>query len=102
MCAGSAGRTDEDETLIIRVEDSQLSAAAKAELLTSLANQAASNFSDAANEALGVFFEVTVDPPGPPPGAFVFSAHGADHSMAMPGQTFHGHGAALQSRQNSL
>ncbi|MCU1221155.1 MAG: hypothetical protein JWN42_2352, partial [Candidatus Angelobacter sp.] len=60
-----AGR-DEAEKFVHQVEDSQLPDAAKAELLSSLRTKL-DQFQQAANESLGIFFEITVDPPGPPP-----------------------------------
>ena len=51
--------------LIQQVEESPLSAATKADLLASLRTKQ-QQFEQAVNEALGIYFEVTVDPPGPP------------------------------------
>jgi LmbE family N-acetylglucosaminyl deacetylase len=73
--------------LIQQVEDSSLSAAAKADLLVSLRTKQR-QFEQAANEALGIFFEVTVDPPGPPPAPSYFPRMEQTFSMAVPGQTF--------------
>ena len=81
-----AGR-DEAEKLIQQVEQSQLSASDKAELLPSLRTKL-EQFQDAANEALGIYFEATVDPPGPPPGPSYFPRMEQTMSMAVPGQTF--------------
>ena len=81
-----AGR-DEAGKLIQQVEVSQLSAAAKAELLPALRAKQ-QQFQDAANEALGVYFEATVDPPGPPPGPSYFPRMQQTMSFAVPGQTF--------------
>lgn len=81
-----AGR-DETEKLINQVQESQLSPGAKAELLTSLRTKL-QQFQDAANEALGVYFEATVDPPGPPAGPSYFPRMEQTMSMAVPGQTF--------------
>jgi LmbE family N-acetylglucosaminyl deacetylase len=69
------------------VGDSQLSAAAKAGLLASLTPKE-TQFGEAANEALGLFFDVTVDPPGTPPGPSYFPRMEQTISMAAPGQTF--------------
>lgn len=66
---------------------SQLSAAAKADLLESLLRKR-KQFDEAANEALGIFFEVTVDPPNPPPGPSYFPRMEQTMSLAVPGQTF--------------
>src|SRR5579864_2360071 len=51
--------------LIKQVEDSQLSASGKAAVLPSLRTKQ-HEFQQAANEALGILFEVTVDQSGPP------------------------------------
>jgi LmbE family N-acetylglucosaminyl deacetylase len=81
-----AGR-DETEKLVHQLEDSQLSAPVKAELLIALRTKL-EQFQQAANEALGVFFEVTVDPPGPPPGPSYFPRMEQTLSIAVPGQSF--------------
>ncbi len=81
-----AGRA-ETERLVHQLEDSQLPAPAKAELLTSLSTKL-DQFTQAANESLGIFFEVTVDPPGPPPGPSYFPRMEQTMSLAIPGQTF--------------
>jgi LmbE family N-acetylglucosaminyl deacetylase len=81
-----AGR-DETEKLIHQVDESPLSSAAKGDLLVSLRAKL-QQFQGAANEALGIFFEATVDPPGPPPGPSYFPRMEQTRSMAVPGQTF--------------
>jgi LmbE family N-acetylglucosaminyl deacetylase len=81
-----AGR-DETEKLVHQLEDSQLAAAAKDELLTTLRTKL-EQFQQAANESLGIFFEITVDPPGPPPGPSYFPRMEQTLSIAMPGQSF--------------
>jgi LmbE family N-acetylglucosaminyl deacetylase len=81
-----AGRA-ETERLIHQVEDSPLSADSKAELLPALRTKF-DQFTEAANEALGIFFEITVDPPGPPPAPSYFPRMEQTFSMAVPGQTF--------------
>ena len=73
--------------LIQQVEQSQLSAAAKEDTLTDLHTKF-DQFQDAANEALGIYFETTVDPPGPPPGPSYFPRMEQTLSIAVPGQTF--------------
>ncbi len=45
-------------------------------------------FQAAANEALGIYFEATVDPPGPPPGPSYFPRMEQTISIAVPGQNF--------------
>jgi LmbE family N-acetylglucosaminyl deacetylase len=81
-----AGR-DETEKLVHQLEDSQLLAPAKAELLAVLSGKI-EQFQQAANESLGIFFEITVDPPGPPPGPSYFPRMEQTLSMAVPGQSF--------------
>jgi hypothetical protein len=78
---------DETEKLVHQLEDSQLPAAAKAELLSSLRTKL-EQLREAANESLGIFFEITVDPPGPPPGPSYFPRMEQTLSIATPGQSF--------------
>jgi LmbE family N-acetylglucosaminyl deacetylase len=75
------------QRLIPQVKESQLSPPAKADLLIALESKL-SQFEQAANEALGISFEVTVDPPGPPPGPSYFPRMEQTMSMAVPGQAF--------------
>ena len=75
------------QELIARIEESPLSPAAKAELLPSLRTKE-QQFEDAANEALGVTMEVSVDPPGPPPGPSYFPRLQQTFMLATPGQRF--------------
>jgi hypothetical protein len=81
-----AGRKETEE-LIKQVEQSQLSAIDKAALLPPLLTKL-EQFEQAANEALGIHFELTVDPPGPPPGPSYFPRMEQTMSLAVPGQTF--------------
>ncbi len=81
-----AGREDA-ERLLHQIQDSSLSSAAKSELLPSLRAKV-EQFQDAANESLGIYFEVTVDPPGPPPGPSYFPRMEQTMSLAVPGQIF--------------
>ena len=78
---------EETAKLIQQVEKSQLSMAAKASLLPSLQTKL-DQFQQAANEALGIFFEVTADQPGPPPPPSYFPRMEQTMSIAVPGQTF--------------
>ncbi|HZD95638.1 MAG TPA: PIG-L family deacetylase, partial [Candidatus Sulfotelmatobacter sp.] len=80
------GRTEIIE-LIKQVEPSQISAAAKTDLLASLRTKQ-DQFERAANEALSVAFEATVDPPGPPPASSFFPRMEQTLSVAPPGQAF--------------
>jgi len=70
-----------------KVEESELSTAAKADLLVSLQTKD-QQLSQAINEALGIFFEITVDPPGPPPAPSYFPRMEQTMSIAAPGQSF--------------
>ena len=70
-----------------QVHDSQLSPADKAFLDAALETKI-SEFDAAASEALGLFFEATVDPPGRPPTPSYFPRAEQTMSMAVPGQTF--------------
>jgi LmbE family N-acetylglucosaminyl deacetylase len=81
-----AGRA-ETEKLIHQVEDSPFSAQSKAELLPALRTKL-DQFTEAANESLGIFFEITVDPVGPPPPPSYFPRMEQTLSVAAPGQTF--------------
>lgn len=45
-------------------------------------------FSQAANEALGIYFDMSVDQPGPTPAPFYFPRMEQTISVAVPGQTF--------------
>jgi LmbE family N-acetylglucosaminyl deacetylase len=75
------------QQMILKVKESSLSPAAKADLLVALTTKL-SQFQQAANEALGIYFEVTVDSPGAPPGPSYFPRMEQTMSMAVPGQTF--------------
>src|SRR5215471_6442139 len=81
-----AGR-QETAHLIHQVEESQLSAIDKGALLPALRTKL-DQFQQAANEALGIYFEVTVDPPGPPPAPSYFPRMEQTVSLAVPSQTF--------------
>jgi len=70
-----------------KVENSQLSVAAKGNLLALIRTKQL-QLEEAANEALGIFFEVAVDPPGPPPAPSYFPRMEQTMSLAVPGQTF--------------
>jgi LmbE family N-acetylglucosaminyl deacetylase len=82
----AAGVT-ETEKLLRQLEQSQLSPSSKRELLTVLRTKL-DQFQQGAREALGIYFEVTVDPPGPPPGPSYFPRLEQTISLAVPGQTF--------------
>jgi LmbE family N-acetylglucosaminyl deacetylase len=84
LLAGS----EETKKLIDQAEQSQLSSAPKAELLTKLRTKL-EHFQQAANESLGILFEFTVDPPGPPPAPSYFPRMEQTLSIAVPGQMFH-------------
>jgi LmbE family N-acetylglucosaminyl deacetylase len=77
----------ETQKLIHQVEESQLSAEAKAAVLPSLRTKA-EQFEQAANEALAVVLDASVDPPGPPSGPSYFPRMEQTFTLATPGQTF--------------
>ncbi|HEV2960920.1 MAG TPA: NEW3 domain-containing protein [Candidatus Angelobacter sp.] len=77
----------ETNKLLQQVEESQLSPTAKAELLPSLRTKR-EQFELAANEALGVYFDVSADVPGPPPGPSYFPRMEQTFTLATPGQEF--------------
>ena len=81
-----AGR-DVAARLIRNVEAAPLSAAGKAAVLPALRTKL-DQFQQAANEALGISFEVTVDQPGPPPAPSYFPRMEQTMSIAVPGQSF--------------
>jgi LmbE family N-acetylglucosaminyl deacetylase len=80
-----AGR-DETSRLIHELEE-KLSPQARAGIMPSLQAKL-QEFQDAANEALGIYFDITVDPPGAPPGLSYFPRMEQTISEAVPGQTF--------------
>ena len=81
-----AGR-NETERLLEQVSTSQLSPLVKEEVATALATKL-EEFEEAANEALGIFFDASVDQPGPPPAPSYFPRMEQTMSLAVPGQTF--------------
>src|SRR5215510_365017 len=81
-----AGR-NETIGLIEQVKNSQLSPAAKADLLPSLQLKQ-EQFEQAANAALGIYLEFYADTPGPPPSPSYFARMEQTFTMAVPGQTF--------------
>jgi hypothetical protein len=78
-----------EETLKLskQVEESSLSEESKRGLLVGLRTKL-DQFEQAANEALGIFFEATVDQPGPAPALSYFPRMEQTMSLAVPGQTF--------------
>ncbi len=80
-----AGR-DETSRLIHELEE-KLSPQARAGIMPSLQAKL-QEFQDAANEALGIYFDITVDPPGAPSGPSYFPRMEQTISEAIPGQTF--------------
>ena len=85
----------ETEALIKQIDGSELSASSKAMLLTEIRAKL-DQFHAAANEALGLYFDVSVDPPGPPPAPSYFPRAEQTMSMAVPGQDVYAHSAPLQ------
>lgn len=82
LLAGS----EETAKLIEQIDKSHLSAESKEHLLVVLRTKL-DQFSAAAAEALGIYFEFTVDPPGPPPAPSYFPRMEQTISLATPGQT---------------
>lgn len=78
---------EETKKLIKRIEASPLTDESKAHYLIPLQTKE-EQFQQAANEALGIFFEISVDQPGPPPGPSYFPRMEQTLSLAIPGQTF--------------
>jgi LmbE family N-acetylglucosaminyl deacetylase len=77
----------ETESLLRQIEGADLSASNKAMLLAEMHTKL-DQFRAAANEALGIYFDVSVDPPGPPPAPSYFPRAEQTMSMAVPGQVF--------------
>ena len=77
----------ETEALISQIDGSDISPSSKAMLLTEMRSKL-DQFQAAANEALGLYFDVSVDPPGPPPAPSYFPRAEQTMSMAVPGQDF--------------
>ena len=73
--------------LIQQVENSQLSATVKADLLPSLRTKQ-EQFELAANESLGIYFDASADVPGPAPGPSYFPRMEQTFTLATPGQEF--------------
>jgi LmbE family N-acetylglucosaminyl deacetylase len=78
---------DETLTLIRQLRHSQLAPATLADLMAALERKYY-QFEEGANEAMGIHFETTVDPPGPPPGPSYFPRMEQTLSLVIPGQTF--------------
>jgi LmbE family N-acetylglucosaminyl deacetylase len=83
LLAGS----EETNTLIGQIEKSHLSPENKERLLVPLQTKL-QQFHTAAAEAVGIYFDFTVDPPGPPPGPSYFPRMEQTISIATPGQSF--------------
>ncbi|HEY2495837.1 MAG TPA: PIG-L family deacetylase [Candidatus Angelobacter sp.] len=78
---------NETSQLLKRLSDAAIAPSEKAELTTALETKQ-QQFQAAANEAIGIYFDLTVDPPGPPPGPSYFPRMEQTLSVAVPGQTF--------------
>jgi LmbE family N-acetylglucosaminyl deacetylase len=83
LLAGVAEATD----LLKQIERSGLSSAAKALLVPSLQTKV-QEFQQAADEALGIYFDFYVDTPGPAPAPSYFPRLDQTFTVAVPGQTF--------------
>jgi LmbE family N-acetylglucosaminyl deacetylase len=73
--------------LLKQLSGAKLSAAAMAEIMPSLDTKRL-QFEQAANEALGIYFDLSVDQPGPAQGPSFFPRMEQTISMALPGQSF--------------
>jgi LmbE family N-acetylglucosaminyl deacetylase len=78
---------NETTHLLKQLDDAQISPAVKTELTTALKTKQ-QQFSDAANEALGVYFDISVDQPGGPSAPSYFPRMEQTLMLAVPGQTF--------------
>lgn len=72
---------------LIRDVRDKLSAPARANIMPALDTKF-QQLQEAANASLGIYFDLTVDPPGPPPGPSYFPRMEQTISVAIPGQTF--------------
>ncbi len=72
---------------LIRDVRDKLPAPARADIMPALDTKL-QQLQEAANESLGIYFDLTVDPPGPPPGPSYFPRMEQTISVAIPGQTF--------------
>ncbi len=78
---------DEVTVLLKQVSSAQLTTAARSELTAELETKR-QQFGQAANEALGIYFDLSVDQPGPPPAPSYFPRMEQTISLAIPGQRF--------------
>ena len=78
---------NETVNLLKQFSGTKLSATAMAEVMPSL-DAKYLQFEEAANEALGIHFDLSVDQPGPPPALSYFPRMEQTISLANPGQTF--------------
>src|SRR5258708_8067554 len=78
---------DEVTVLLKQVSSAQLTTAARSELTAELETKR-QQFGQAANEALGIYFDLSVDQPGPPSAPSYFPRMEQTISLAIPGQRF--------------
>ena len=78
---------NETVNLLKQLSGAKLSPVAMAEIMPSLDTKYL-QFEEAANEALGIYFDLSVDQPGPPAGPSYFPRMEQTISMAIPGQSF--------------
>ncbi len=76
-----------ETTSLIRDVRDKLPALTRADIMPALYTKL-QQLQEAANESLGIYFDLTIDPPGPPPGASYFPRMEQTISIAIPGQTF--------------
>ncbi|HEY3767805.1 MAG TPA: PIG-L family deacetylase [Candidatus Angelobacter sp.] len=78
---------NETTQLLKQISDAKIAPAANAELTTALKAKQ-QQFRDAANEAMGIYFDLSVDQPGGPGAQSFFPRMEQTISVAVPGETF--------------
>jgi LmbE family N-acetylglucosaminyl deacetylase len=78
---------NETTQLLKQLSEAKIASAAKVELTTALETKQ-QQFRDAANEAMGIYFDLSVDQPGGPGAQSFFPRMEQTISVAVPGQTF--------------
>ena len=86
-CAPELMAGVKEAAYLIRDARDKLPAQIRADILPALYTKM-QQLQEAANESLGIYFDLTVDPPGPPPGPSYFPRMEQTLSIAIPGQTF--------------
>jgi LmbE family N-acetylglucosaminyl deacetylase len=78
---------NETTQLLKQLSEAKIASAAKVELTTALETKQ-QQFRDAANEAMGIYFDLSVDQPGGPGAQSFFPRMEQTISVAVPGETF--------------